>query len=78
MSPVIVDHTNPEPLYMQLAAILRARVSAGEVPHGSRLTEMTLSQEHQVARETVRRALKTVEAEGLVRPLPKRGWLVLL
>lgn len=78
MPSVIVDHTSPEPLYLQLAEILRARIRRGEAPHGSRLTEKALAQEHQIARETVRRTLKLLEAESKVRALPRRGWLVLL
>jgi GntR family transcriptional regulator len=75
--PVVVDHSSAEPLYEQLAAIIRARVSDGETPHGSMLAEKALSEEHKVARETVRRALKQLQGEGIVRALPRRGWLVL-
>lgn len=76
-SPRLVDHFSPEPLFRQLERILRERLAAGEIGRGDRLTENTLAAEHDIARETVRRALKVLEAEGLVRALPRRGWVVL-
>ena len=75
--PRVVDHLSPEPLYLQLAAILRERIKSGEIARGARLTEKALAQEHAIARETVRRALKALDADGLLRALPRRGWAVL-
>jgi DNA-binding GntR family transcriptional regulator len=74
MPSCLVDHLSPEALYLQLAKILRARITSGELPVGSRLAEKALATEHGIARGTVRKALQVLEREGLVRPLPRRGW----
>lgn len=50
-----------------LSAVLRARILAGEWTPGSRLpSEQELQATYQVSRVTVRTALKTLEAQGLV------------
>jgi GntR family transcriptional regulator len=53
--------------YQRVAADLRAAVSGGEYPPGSRLpSETELARRYGVARGTVRQALATLAAEGLV------------
>lgn len=54
-------------LYAQLAARLRADIVSGRLRPGQRLpSETTLQQEYGVARETARRAVALLRAEGLV------------
>ncbi|MHC4915435.1 MAG: GntR family transcriptional regulator [Planctomycetota bacterium] len=62
----------------KLATYLRAEITAGRIPAGQFLrTERQLAAEHGIARMTVRRALKTLEAEGLVSAEPRHGYRVL-
>lgn len=57
----------------QLAAALRARILDGELEAGRRLVERELCDSYDVARHTLRSALRQLEAEGLVRIEPNRG-----
>jgi DNA-binding GntR family transcriptional regulator len=56
-----------------LAADLRGRILDHELPPGSRLVERELVETYDVARHTVRGALRELQAEGLVRIEPHRG-----
>ncbi len=56
-----------------LAEALRARILDGELGGGARLREQELSTGYDVARHTVRAALRALEAEGLVVVEPHRG-----
>lgn len=57
----------------QIANDLRRRIAAGEFPAGARLPSITtLMQDHGVARNTARRALAILEAEGLIEIV--HGW----
>ncbi len=62
----------------RLAALLREEISEGRIPSGEFLrTERQLAIEHGMARMTVRRALKTLESEGLIAAEPRHGYRVL-
>jgi DNA-binding GntR family transcriptional regulator len=53
--------------YRQLAGILRDRIRSGALPAGRRMqSEKDLHDEFGLARETVRRALAVLRAEGLI------------
>ena len=56
-----------------LAADLRDRILDNELPPGARLVERELVETYDVARHTVRGALRELQAEGLVRIEPHRG-----
>ena len=72
-----VDHHDPEPIYRQLAAILRAQIDNGDLqPRDPIPSEKQLQQEHGIARETVRRAVALLRDEGYVYTLPQRGSFV--
>jgi len=61
-----------------LASSLRIRIASGEFPAGEYLpTVRDLSEEHGVSRETVRRAVKSLEGEGLVAAEARHGYRVL-
>jgi DNA-binding transcriptional MocR family regulator len=63
----LVDHHADRAIYKQLADILREQIKTGELPPGSLLpSEPRLCQIHEVGRETVRRGLDILRAEGLV------------
>ncbi|NIM93268.1 MAG: UTRA domain-containing protein [Anaerolineales bacterium] len=55
------------PLYMQIAEGILNRISSGELKPGDRLpTERDLSRELEVNRQTIRRALRALEAQGMI------------
>lgn len=61
-------HQSPGKLYLNLAAILRARLQAGDWAPGARLpTIAELSQTYNVAAVTVRQAIAILETEGYLR-----------
>jgi GntR family transcriptional regulator len=71
---VTVDHEAPRPVYLQIADILRARIASGElVPDRAVPSESRLMQEHGVARETARKAVRVLVGEGLVYVVQGRG-----
>ena len=58
----------------QLAAMLRARIGSGELaPNQPVPGESTLMRQYGVARETARKAVRALAAEGLVYVVPGRG-----
>ena len=64
-------------LYVQLAAIIRARIASGDLAPGTRLpTLVDLAAEHDVAEMTVRKALRVLVGEGLIETRPGRGVFV--
>lgn len=61
------------PLGQAVAAALRRAILTGRYGPGERLIEDRLSAEFNVSRVPVREALRTLAAEGLVVPIPRRG-----
>jgi GntR family transcriptional regulator len=70
---VTVDPLSPEPLYLQLAAVLRQRIGAGDWSRGPLPSNRTLRQEYGVGEYVVTHALRVLEDEGLVFTVPRRG-----
>jgi GntR family transcriptional regulator len=71
---VTIDHEGKEPVYRQLAAILREAIQRGDYQPGRKIpSEATLMQEHDLARETVRKAVRVLADEGLVEVVQGRG-----
>jgi GntR family transcriptional regulator len=74
------ERLNPyseEPLYAQLAAILRRKIESGELAHLAALpSETTLTQEYEISRDTARRAIAALRDEGLVFTVAQRGTFV--
>jgi len=71
-----VDDEDPR-VYLRIAMDIRARIGAGELKPGLPAPSITaLCQEWGVARETAAHALRVLEAEGLVRRYPGRGYYV--
>lgn len=72
-----VDHMSPEPLYKQLATVLREAIAAGELAPGQLVpSESSVIGDQGVSRGTVRRALELLRDEGLVITLAGRGTYV--
>src|ERR1700691_6303305 len=67
VSNVTIDQDSFEPVYRQLARILREQIQAGELHPGAALpSEAALSQTFGVGRDAVRDALASLRSEGLV------------
>jgi DNA-binding GntR family transcriptional regulator len=72
-----IDHEGAEPVYRQLAAILRGQIQSGELPAGRSIaSERTLTQRYGVAVGTVKKAVEVLRAEGLVHTVIGRGIFV--
>ncbi len=56
-----------------LTESLRARILGGELRPGTPLREEALSGEYEVARHSLRSALRTLQGEGIVQIEPNRG-----
>src|SRR5262247_2027409 len=62
-----IDQASHQPLYHQLADILREAIQAGEYPAGSLLpNQVRLAQEYELGVDTVRDALAVLRREGLI------------
>ncbi|MFY1700152.1 GntR family transcriptional regulator [Micromonospora sp. WMMA1923] len=63
--------------YRDLAALLREAIQRGDYPEGSTLPKQDeIATEHGVNINTVRQAVRVLEAEGLVTPVRRRGTVV--
>jgi GntR family transcriptional regulator len=73
----VIDPDGPEPLYLQLAAILRERIKAGVyLPNRPVPSITSLQQEFDLARGTVIHAIEVLRHEGSVRTVQGRGTYV--
>ncbi len=65
------------PRYLQVASVLRRRISDGFWPVGARIATLEeLEKEFDVARVTVRQAIDLLASEGLVKSFQGRGTFV--
>lgn len=72
-----IDKHAPEPSYLQLAALLRDRISSGELGPREPLPSITrIVQETGLAIGTVRKAIAVLIDEGLAYTVPGRGTFV--
>lgn len=72
-----LDFEGKEPLYRQLAAILREQITSGEIPPGRRLpSKLAIRQQHGVSQQTTERALSILKDEGLIETSMGRGLYV--
>ena len=72
-----ISRDSAVPAYQQIAADLRAAISAGQYPVGSRLpVERELARQYGVTAMTVRHGLDVLRAEGVIESLEKRGHFI--
>lgn len=72
-----IDHAGPDTLWSQVAADLRAEITSGTLPPGSRLPpEDALTEIYGVARVTIRRAVLELRRERLLTVTVGRGTFV--
>ncbi|MFE3122073.1 GntR family transcriptional regulator [Streptomyces hydrogenans] len=68
--------SSPRGTYLLIAEALRQEIQVAKDDDGALPSEADLAQQHGVARNTIRRALKLVEREGLIESVPGTGWRV--
>lgn len=72
-----IDHEAAKAPYLQLADILRERIASGVIAAGHRIpSQMELEQEFTVSRNTIKKAVDVLKAEGLLETSPGRGLFV--
>lgn len=67
----MISEDDARPPWVQLADILRAQIESGELT-GRVPSERTLHETYGLAPMTIRKAIRALRAEGLVRTVP--GW----
>jgi len=73
----VVERGTAVPPSRQLAALLRDQIASGALAPGQVLPSIArLAQEHEVATNTVRKALTILKAEGLVESVAGYGTFV--
>jgi GntR family transcriptional regulator len=70
-----LDHDGLDPLYMQLAAVLRERIASGDLARRVPSVK-TLAQQYEVSQGTAERALRILKDEGLIKSAMGRGTFV--
>jgi DNA-binding GntR family transcriptional regulator len=70
-----VSEASPRGTYLVIAGALRNGITEGRLV-GDLPSEAELGNSYGVARNTVRRALKALEAEGVLESAPGVGWRV--
>ena len=77
MARTEIDHGDREPVYRQLAEIIRAQIESGQIPPRRAVpSKRTLMQEHGVSARTVDSAMALLRAEGLIETEPGKGLFV--
>ncbi|MGI5418640.1 GntR family transcriptional regulator [Actinomadura luteofluorescens] len=73
-----VDLLGPDPIYQQIAAVIRERIDAGQYePNRPIPSETALCDEFEVSRKTAREAVRALREAGLVRTVRGKGTYVL-
>jgi GntR family transcriptional regulator len=68
----VIDDDNPDPVYVQLAAWLEARILSGEIS-GRMPSERAMAEMYGVAYGSIRHAMDVLRGRGLVRTVHGRG-----
>ena len=73
----MIDPNTDIPVYLQVAALIRARIESGELqPRRPIPSVRHLVQEYGVADGTVKKAIDVLRQEGLVRSIQGKGTFV--
>jgi DNA-binding GntR family transcriptional regulator len=74
---VEIDRASAEPVYRQLADIIRGRIESGRYPPGTLIPSIErIRQETGVAVMTIRKGIGILAAEGWVLLVPGKGTFV--
>ena len=74
---MVIDREWDEPVYQQVAGILRRQIESGEIEARRPVPSIrTLCQTYGIARATAAKSLRVIADKGLIRQVPGRGWFV--
>ncbi|MBB4934098.1 DNA-binding GntR family transcriptional regulator [Lipingzhangella halophila] len=71
-----MEYDPTQPKWQQIADVLRERINSGEYPPQHLISEVQLESEFEVARVTVRKAVRALREEGRVVTTPGMGSFV--
>ena len=75
--PMVIDRAWDEPVYQQVAGILRDQITSGKIePRRPIPSIRTLCETYGIARATAGKAIRLLSDEGLIRRVPGKGWFV--
>jgi len=75
--PVVIDREWDEPVFQQVARILRDQINSGKIePRRPIPSVRTLCETYGIARATAGKAIHLLADEGLIRRVPGKGWYV--
>lgn len=75
--PMVIDRQWDEPVYLQVAGILREQITSGKIePRRPIPSVRTLCETYGIARATAGKAIHVLAEEGLIRRVPGKGWYV--
>lgn len=77
MRPDTTSKTRPVTISEYVCSAIRENILGGRYPLGSKLDQQSLAVEFEVSVIPVREALRQLEAEGLVKILPRKGAFVI-
>ncbi|MEU6490404.1 GntR family transcriptional regulator [Streptomyces sp. NPDC046984] len=72
----MIEFDPTRPKWEQIADVVRARITSGEYPPRTLISEVQLESEFGVARGTVRKATAALRDEGLIVTTPGMGSFV--
>lgn len=72
-----IDRSSPIPIYFQLVTLIKHQIETGILQPGDRLpTEAEICEHYDISRNPVQRAMRELEAEGVIVRYARRGTFV--
>lgn len=72
-----ISRESYKPIYLQICDFIREKIDSGEIPIGSRVwSESDLMEKFEVSRNTARKAIETLQNEGIVLRIQGKGSFV--
>ncbi len=72
-----ISRVSYKPIYLQICDFMREKINSGEIAIGSRLwSESDIMEKYEVSRNTARKAIETLQNEGLVLRIQGKGSFV--
>lgn len=77
MARTEIDHDDREPVYRQLAEIIRGQIESGEIPPRRAVpSKRILTQRYGISTKSVDSAMAILREEGLIETEPGKGLFV--
>src|SRR5258708_34854348 len=75
--PMVIDRAWDEPVYQQVAGILRDQITSGKIePRRPIPSIRTLCETYGIARATAGQASRVPADQGRIRRVARKGWVV--